>query len=198
MTPRRVGASCPFALRGFLVLLLMPTLTAWAQNATSPIPECGKAKVHFSNPQYLTTQEGIVVVELPTGWVLDKAKNGPFYFVKNGENYNSARTLMYINVERLEVPFPRAIQNDSESFRTSCQPSTTQDLAKSDLLEQGCESKTQLFSCRRQKNPYVDLATKIVIGGALLNVVLSADNASQISQYRQDYGYVLKHLTMVK
>jgi len=176
----------------------MPALTAWAQSATSPVPECGKAKVHLSNPQYLTTQEGIVVVELPTGWALDKAKNGPFYFVRNGENYNSARTLMYINVERLEVPLPRAIQNDFESFRTSCQPSAIQDLAKPGLLEQGCESKTQLFSCRRRKNPYVDLATKIAIGGSLLNVVLSADNASQISQYRQDYEYVLKHLTMVK
>lgn len=197
MKRKRAGIICRLVSRSSLVLPLF-ILTAWAQTAAPSIPECGKAKVHLSNPQYLTTQEGIVVVELPSGWVLDKTKNGPFYFVRNGENYNTARTLMYINVERLEVPFRRAIQNDSESFKNSCGQADIQDLAKADLLEQGCESKTQLFSCHREKNPYVDLVTKISIGGSLLNVVLSADNTSQASQFGRDYEYVLKHLTMVK
>jgi len=32
----------------------------------------------------------------------------------------------------------------------------------------------------------------------LLNIVLSADSASELSCYRKDYDFVLRHLTVVK
>jgi hypothetical protein len=190
---------CLFVLRRFFILFLMIAPTARAQSTESrPVAECGKAKVQLANPQYLTTAGGIVVVELPDGWVLDGNRKGIFYFLKRGEDYNSARTLMYVNVERLEESLDRAVQKDRRSFQKNCDSADVKDLAKPKLLEQGCESKTQLFFCQRKQNPYVDLVTKISIDGLLLNVVLSADSPSEVSSYRKDYDFVLGHLTVVK
>jgi hypothetical protein len=172
---------------------------SWAQNPVShAIPACGKAKVNLPNPKYLTSSEGIIVVEPPAGWVLDKEKGGVFFFVKQGENYENARTLMYIHVEGLAVPFQRAVQADVQDFREKCPEADVQDLARMNLLELGCESKTQLFACHRKKNPYVELVTKVSFNGSLLNVVLSSDASSEISLYKEDYGSLLKHLTMIK
>jgi hypothetical protein len=196
---RDVGMNWRSFLWEFVILSFMPIPILWAQKvATHDVPACGKAKVQLSNPQYLTTSEGIVVVEPPNGWVLDKSKTNPFYFIRRGENYDNASTLMYIHVERLEASFESAVQRDAQSFGKGCDSVDIQDLPKVGLLEQGCESKTQMFSCHRRKGPYADLVTKISIGGLLLNVVLSADDESQISKYRTDYDFLLKHLTMVK
>jgi len=139
-----------------------------------------------------------VVVELPDGWVLDGKRNGVFYLLRRGENYNSARTLMYVNVEKLDESLEHAVLKDRQSFQKNCDATEVKDLEKPRLLEQGCESKTQWFFCRRKVNPYVDLVTKISIDNLLLNVVLSADNESQVSTFRKDYDFVLLHLTLVK
>jgi hypothetical protein len=181
-----------------IVLSILPSSTLRAQQRNpSGVAQCGKVKVEFSNPSYLTTSAGIVVAEAPVGWVLDQTKHNPFYFLRQGENYETARILMYINVEKLDVPLGRAVEKDAQSFRSTCNASEIKDLARIELLEQGCKSKTELFLCRRKENPYVDLVTKISIGGLLLNVVLSADNASQISQNRTAYEFLLKHLTLM-
>jgi hypothetical protein len=73
-----------------------------------------------------------------------------------------------------------------------------QDLKPADLLEQGCERKTQMFSCQKKDGSYIDLVTKIAFRGSLLNVVLSADTATAISRCRNDYDFILKHITMIK
>jgi hypothetical protein len=130
--------------------------------------------------------------------VLDGKRNGVFYFVKRGESYQNARTLMYVNVEALDKSLENSVQKDMQSFQKDCHPSEIKDLAKPGLLEEGCESKTQMFSCQRKQNPYVDLVTKISIENLLLNVVLSADDEGEISRYRKDYGSVLMHLAVVK
>lgn len=104
---------------------------------------------------------------------------------------------MYVNIERLEVPFQDAVQRDVRSFAEGCQPTTVEDAAQLDILEQGCERKTQMFLCERKQGAYVDLTTKISVGGLLLNVVLSADNRTEISRYKKDYEFLLKHLALV-
>ena len=180
-----------------LIVLALAGVTR-AQNSTAGAPAaCGKAKVKLDNPSYLTAPLGIVVVEPPPGWALDKTRKVPFYFFKRGETYQNARTLICINVELLDVALGRAVERDRESFEAGCRPSRISHVAKLQLLEQGCESQTELFRCDRKEKPYVDLATKIAIGGLLLNVVLSADTPSEISQYRSDYEFLLKHLTVV-
>jgi|NGEPerStandDraft_6_1074524.scaffolds.fasta_scaffold81645_2 hypothetical protein len=190
---------CRFLLVASFAFLLVLSRIAFAQTLGSPnIPECGKAKVVLSNPEYLKTAEGIVVVEPPSGWFLDKIRDGPFYFIKRGESYSSARTLMYINVERLEGPLQTAVQNDARSFKEKCQGAEIEDRPNPQLLEQGCASKTQLFSCQRKQNAYVDLVTKIAFNGLLLNVVLSGDTAPEISKHEEDYKFLLMHLTLTK
>jgi len=186
------------SVAGVSLGLLILAGAMWAQSAEPhSVPGCGKAKVHLANPQYLTTTGGIVAVELPDGWVLDQNRNGVFYFLKRGEDYKTARTLMYVNVQRLDGSLDLAVHRDSQSFREGCAAAEIQDLDKPKLLEQGCECKAQMFTCPRKQNPYVDLVTKISIEGLLLNVVLSADNTSEISRYRRDYDFVLAHLTVV-
>lgn len=104
---------------------------------------------------------------------------------------------MYVNVERLEVPFCNAVQNDAESFQSNCQPSTVREEKKPELLERGCEAITQLFSCNRRPNAFVELVTKISIGGLLLNVVISGETRAEVEVYRKDYQFLLDHLTLV-
>lgn len=186
-----------FALSICLVALALGRIARAQDSATGTTVACGKAKVTLSKPEYLTSQLGIVVVEPPPGWGLDRARKEPFYLFKRGETYEDARTLIYINVERMEVPFQRAVQMDRDSFQANCRPSRIRDMDKPELLEQGCESKTQLFICDRKQKPYVDLVTKISIGGLLLNVVLSGDTWPEISRYRKDYEFLLKHLTVI-
>ena len=159
---------------------------------------CGKAKVNMSNPLYLTTQAGIFAVELPQGWVLDKTKSNPFFLIKAGETYENARTLMYINVQRLDVTFSDAVKRDEQTFRESCREARIQDAPKLEILELGCENKTQTFFCDRKTGAYVDLATKISLSGLLVNVVLSGDTeVGDQARYKKDYEFVLKHLALV-
>ena len=182
-----------------LILPMVILASSWAQNPREQgVPPCGDAKVRFPNPEYLTTKEGIIVVQLPWSWVRDKTQNWPFYFVRRGESYSNARTLMYIVVEPLEVPFERAVQNDIQSFQKRCEKLVVRDLKPADLLEQGCERKTQTFSCQKKKGSHVDLVTKIAFRGSLLNVVLTADTSTEVSRYRNDYEFILKHITMIK
>jgi hypothetical protein len=194
--PERLGRC--FALWVCLIVFIFAGPATRAQNSTAAsTAACGKAKVSLANPEYLTTPLGIVAVEPPPTWSLDKSRKNPFYFFRHGENYENAKTLIYINVERLEVPFHRAVQNDKESFQGHCHSSRVQDVSKPELLEQGCEATTQMFFCDREQKPYVDLTTKISIGGLLVNVVLSADDTAEIEKYRKDYESLLKHLTIV-
>jgi hypothetical protein len=179
-----------------MVALLFAAGLAAAQDS-AVTPACGKAKVTLDHPEYLTNAIGVVAAEPPPGWVLDKSRKQPFYFFKRGENYESARTMMYVNVERLEVPFRNAVQNDAKSFQSNCQRSTVQEEKKPELLERGCEAITQLFSCNRNLNRFVELVTKISIGGLLLNVVISGETKAEIEVYRKDYQFLLDHLTLV-
>jgi hypothetical protein len=182
----------------FLVpfVLLSPFTAAEGQSSAASTP-CGKAKIALGNPVYLTISTATIAVEPPQGWALEASKKNPFYFIKSGEKYENARTLMYINIERLDGPFQSAVQKDAHSFSESCQPSRIEDSAQVEILEQGCEKKTLLFRCGKSQGAYVDLATKISVGGLLVNVVLSADNEAEISRYRKDYEFLLKHLALV-
>jgi hypothetical protein len=140
----------------------------------------------------------MIVIEAPEGWILDKTHTNPFYFLLAGETYKSARTLMYINVEVMEVSFEQAVQNDIAAFKKGCVNTDIKDQKRTSLLESGCENRTQMFTCNRERNSYVDLVTKIDFNRSLLNIVLSADTTADISRYRKDYDFVLQHLTMIK
>jgi len=86
-----------FALWICLIVFIFAGPAARAQNSTaSNTAACGKAKVSLANPEYLTTPLGIVVVEPPPAWALDKSRKHPFYFFRRGENYENAKTLIYI------------------------------------------------------------------------------------------------------
>jgi hypothetical protein len=184
---------------GILVLALVQTTSLlFAQNGKKNTTSCGELEVNFSNPNYLQTNQGMIVVEAPEGWVLDKTHNNPFYFLLDGDTYKSARTLMYINVEALEVPFEQAVQNDITSFKKGCVNADIKDQKRASLLESGCENRTQIFACNRESNSYVDLVTKIDFNGSLLNAVLSGDTTGDISRYRNEYDFLLQHLTMIK
>jgi hypothetical protein len=172
----------------FLVLFLKGAASA---------QECGKANVSLAKPEYYVTTIGTFAVEPPSGWFHDDTRKNPFYFVKRGENYNSAKTLMYVSVEPLEGTFDEAVQNDAKSYRQRCDRLVLQTLNSADLLERGCRAVTQVFTCVRKKGSYIDLDTKFAINGILLNVVLSTDDRAEIEKYKADYSYLLLHLAKV-
>lgn len=182
----------------FCLIVLTITLPASEAQSSAPDVGCGKAKVELGNPVYLTTSQGMIAVEPPPGWAQDQTRKNPFYFFKAGEKYENARTLLYINVQRLDVPFRRAVQNDELEFKERCQPSRIQDAGEPEILEGGCERISQMFFCERKQGRYVDLATKISVGGLLLNVVLSADDEAEIARRKKDYKFLLMHLALVK
>ncbi len=181
-------------LAPFVLSMALPAAEGQGPAASTP---CGKAKVHMENPVYLIDSTVIVAVELPPGWALDPARKNPFFFLKPGEKYESARTVMYVRIEQLEGPFQSAVQKDEHTFSQSCHPSSIEEPAQSEILEQGCEKKTQMFTCVRKQGTQVDLDTKISIHRLLLNVVLSSDNSEEIARYKKDYEYLLKHLGLV-
>jgi hypothetical protein len=158
---------------------------------------CGKAKVKMSNPVYLIAPGVIGAVEPPPGWILDTKRKNPFFFLRPGDQYESARTLMYVNVERLDDSLQSAVQRDEHTFSEHCQPSRIEEPRQAEILEEGCEKVTQMFICERKEKAYVDLDTKISIHGLLLNVVLSSDSVEEISRYKKDYEHLLKHLSLV-
>jgi hypothetical protein len=182
----------------FLVLfgLLVTLPPAEGQNKTASAA-CGKAKIQIANPKYLVISSVIVAAEPPNGWDLDATKTNPFYFLKTGEKYESAKTLMYVNIERLDDSLQNAVQRDEQVFRKGCPASRIEETSQPEILEQGCERKTQLFYCEKINGAYVDLVTKISINGLVIDVVLSADNAAEIARYRQDYEQLLNHLALV-
>lgn len=194
MSPRYWKWSFLLFLAPFVLSMTLPAAEGQGPAASTP---CGKAKVHMGNPVYLIDSTVIVAVEPPPGWALDPARKNPFFFLKPGEKYESARTVMYVRIEQLDGPFQSAVQKDERSFAESCQPLRIEEPAQPEILERGCEKKTQMFFCERKQKPYVDLDTKIAIGGLLLNVVLSSDSAEEISQYKKDYEFMLKNITLV-
>jgi len=182
-----------------IILLFVLTCSAAAQELEKPTSGCGEAVVSMQNPIYLqTTNQGIIVVELPEGWNLGRTRPDLFFILKNGDTYESARTLMYIRIEQLDVSLKQAVLNDIESFKKSCDKLTIEDAKHGPLLEGGCESISQIFSCKKQNGPYVDLVTIIAFTGSLLNIVLSADKLDDIDKHRTDYDFLLQHLTMIK
>jgi len=184
---------------GFLLLVLSPAISQLSRTQSEPkAPTCGRTKAFLGSPDYLITPGGIIIAaEPPYGWSLDKTRKNPFYFLKGADKYETARTLMYINVQRLEVPFDRAVRNDEEQYRQACQPARIVDMPQPEILERGCEHLAQTFYCEKQHGSYVDLVTKIAVGGLLINVVLSADNEAEIARYRNDYSFLLLHLGLV-
>jgi len=151
----------------------------------------------MANPVYLILPQVILAAEPPPGWSVDKSRKNPFYLLKNGEKYETARTLMYVRIEELDGPLHLAVENDERSFKSGCPGARIEDASQFEILEQGCQRKTQIFHCEKQKGGWIDLATKVSIQGLLLNVVLSADNEEEIARYRKDYEELLKHLGLV-
>lgn len=181
----------------FVALCLAALPLAEGQKAPASAG-CGTAKVTLGNPLYLTLPLGIFAVELPQGWVLDKSKSNPFFLTKAGETYKNGRTLIYINIQRLDGTFSDALKRDERTFRESCRESRIQDATKLQILERGCENKTQTFFCNKKPRGYVDFVTKISLSGLLINVVLSGDTEVETAKYKKDYEFVLKHLALVR
>jgi hypothetical protein len=179
-----------------LFVLLMACKAVEGQSSAAPSP-CGKAKVHLDNPVYMFTSKTIIAIEPPPGWASGATRKNPLFFFRSGEKYETARTVMYVRIERLDSPFQSAVERDARTFSEGCQPSRIEDVGQLDILEEGCERKTQIFFCGRKQGTQVDLDTKIAIGGLLINVVLSSDSSEEISRYKKDYEFLLKHLALV-
>ena len=150
----------------------------------------------MENASFLIASPVILAAKAPPGWALYEDKKNPFFFLKPGDKYETARTVMYVRIERLDSPFQSAVEKDARTFSENCQPSRIEDVGQLEIMEKGCERKTQMFVCGRKQGPQVDLDTKIAIGGLLLNVVLSSDSAEEISRYKKDYEFLLEHLAL--
>ncbi len=181
------------------VAFLLPALAFPAIQAqkSSPYPVCGKTEISIAASTVLTFRNGVIAIELPSGWVRDENKNNPFFLLRAGDRYESARTLMYINVQRLDSTFEQAVKNDERDFRQSNPSVQILNEPQPEILEAGCPVKTQRFVYQREQKTYVDQVTKIGIGDLLLNVVLSSDSKAEIARYQKDYEFLLMHLGLV-
>ena len=101
-----------------LIIVLLNLCNAATRNSMGT--SCGKTKVNLRSPEYLAISEYLFALELPKGWGLDSTHKNPYYFILKGESYDSAKTLIYINIERLQDSFNSSISKDSNEFQTSC------------------------------------------------------------------------------
>ena len=186
----RLARSVPF-------LLLISALPAIQAQDPASNAGCGKTEASIADPTYLILSSAVIAVELPSGWVRKEKKSNPFFLLRVGDRDESARTLMYINVQRLDSSFEQTVKNDDRDFRQSDPSAQILDGPQLEILEKGCPAKTQRFVYRWKQKTYVDQVTKIGINGLLLNVVLSSDSEAEITRYEKDYEFLLKHLALV-
>ena len=170
----------------------------FAQNDKAAVRATGAVEVQAEKPIYLASNEVTIAIKLPDGWSLDSKNKYPFYFWLKGDSYESAHTYMYITVEAMEVTFEQSINADISTYKQYCSELNIENLPTTSLLKQDFENRTQIFSCNKQQESYVDVITIINFNGSLVHVVLSADTSNEIEHYRNDYEFLLKHLIMIK
>jgi hypothetical protein len=180
-----------------LLVAAIPLVPAVHAQASTSSVGCGKANVSMANPTYLSAGSVILAVELPSGWLREEKKSNPFFLLRVGDRYESAPTLMYINVQRLDSSFEQAVKNDERDFRQSDPSAQILDEPAPAVLEAGCPVNTQRFVYQHEQKTYIDQVTKIGIDGLLLNVVLSSDSEAEITRYQKDYMFLLQHLALV-
>jgi hypothetical protein len=151
----------------------------------------------MAGPEFLTTAIGVIAIEPPPGWVVEKTKHNPFFLLRIGDRYENARTVIYINVQVLDGTFEQAVANDERDFRRDDPSVQIQSEPQPEILERGCAVKTQRFIYEHKQKTSVDQVTKIAIDGLLLNVVLSSDSETEIARYQKDYEQLLMHLGLV-
>jgi len=169
-----------------------------AQSDKPAVRACGAVEAQANNHIYLGANEVTIAIRLPDGWWLNSRSRYPFYFLLQGDSYESAHTYMYITVEALEGTFDQSIDADVATYKQYCSELNVESLPGTSLFEQGCENRTQKFTCNKQQESYVDVITNINFFGSLVHVALSADTSADIEHYRNDYDFLLKHLVMIK
>ncbi|MEJ2110029.1 MAG: hypothetical protein P8Z37_08975 [Acidobacteriota bacterium] len=188
-----------------ILYLLILSSTLWslaiplfAQSDKAAVRATGAVAVQAEKPIYLYSDEVTIAIKLPYGWSLDSKNKYPFYFWLKGDSYESSHTYMYITVEALEVTFEQSINADVSTYKQYCSELNIENLPTTSLLQQDFENNTQIFTCNKEQEPYVDLITKINFNGSLVHVALSAETSDEIELYRKDYNFLLKHLIMIK
>src|SRR5208282_5107196 len=138
-----------------LLLLVAAVPVVPAQASTSSVG-CGKTNVSMANPTYLSSGSVILTAELPSGWLREEKKSNPFFLLRVGDRYESARTLMYINVQRLDSSFEQAVKNDEQDFRRSDPSAQILDEPAPAVLEAGCPVNTRRFVYQHEQKTYID------------------------------------------
>lgn len=190
-------------IRNLYFLILSSTLGAvavplLAQSGKPAVHACGAVQAQANNHIYLGADEVTIAIRLPDGWWLNSKSRYPFYFLLQGDSYESAHTYMYITVEALEGTFEQSIDSDAATYKQYCSELSIESLPSTSLFEQGCENRAQMFTCSKQQESYVDVITNINFYGSVIHVALSADTSDDIEHYRNDYDFLLKHLVMIK
>jgi len=139
----------------------------------------------------------MLAAKFPSGWELYEKKQNPFFLLRRGDQYATARTVMYIRVQALDGSLEEAVRRDEDDFRKDSPEVKILDEPSPEILEKGCLVKTQRFYYQDGKTPVVDRATKIAIGKLLLNVVISSDSDAEIERYKEDYEYLLRNIGWV-
>lgn len=182
------------------IAVLLPSASAFSvahSQQPATVAVCGKAEVSIADARFLTLNDAVIAIELPSGWVLEENKSNPFFLLRAGDHYESARTLMYINIQHLDGSFEQAVESDTRDFRRRDSSAQIVDEAQLEILEKGCPAKTQRFIYKDKGKQYVDQVTKIGINGLLLNVVLSSNSTAEIVRNEKDYKFLLKHIGLV-
>ena len=178
-------------------LLLCITTLILASSAIASSQECGKTGVKLAAPEYYSDAGALFAIQPPQGWVRDSTEKTPFFLVKEGENFKTTKSLIYVAVEPLRVSFEEAVQNDAESFGSNCGKLDIEDLKRQNILEKGCKTATQVFACTKTKGSHSDLDTKIAINGLLRNVALTSDTREDLAKYKSAYDFLLMHIARV-
>jgi len=189
--------SVPRLAQSAAFLLFVLAFSAAPAQKPAHRPECGKTVVSIADATLLTFSDGVIAIELPSGWVRDESKSNPFFLLRAGDHYESARTLMYIHVQDLDGSFEQAVKRDQRDFLRNDHSAQILDDPPLEVLEKGCPVKTQRFLYRSNQKNYIDQVTKIGINGLLLNVVLSSERSAEIARYENDYEFLLKHIGLV-
>jgi hypothetical protein len=135
------------------VLLAALLMTSGSAKAQAPKPGgCGATPVQMDNPHFLTVSRVVLAAKFPSGWELYEKKQNPFFLLHHGDQYATARTVMYIRVQALDGSFEEAVRRDENDFRKDSPEVKIVGELQPEILEKGCLVKTQGFSTSRERH----------------------------------------------
>lgn len=65
-----------------VLLLSVSAFSVARSQQPATVAVCGKTEVSIADARFLTLNEAVIAIELPSGWVLEENRSNPFFLLR--------------------------------------------------------------------------------------------------------------------